>query len=61
MELYAQDARFVAPTGETLVGRTAISAVLTELIAAGAQMTCNVVRAHSRDEAAHDFDFFARV
>jgi len=44
-ELYAQDARFVAPTGETLVGREAIREVLAELIAARAEMACEVVRA----------------
>ena len=44
-EPYAQDARFVAPTGETLVGRVAIGEVLAELIASGARMSCEVVRA----------------
>jgi uncharacterized protein (TIGR02246 family) len=44
-ELYAEDARFVAPTGETLVGRAAIGEVLAELIGSGARMTCQVVRA----------------
>ena len=35
--LYAEDARFVAPTGETLVGRAAIREVLAGLIAGRAR------------------------
>lgn len=42
--LYAEDARFVSPSGEALVGRAAIRAVLAGLIAARTRMECRVVR-----------------
>jgi uncharacterized protein (TIGR02246 family) len=43
--LYAEDAQFLAPSGETLVGREAIRPVLAELIARQARLSCRVVRA----------------
>lgn len=43
--LYADEARFVAPSGGTLVGREAIRPVLAELIRQSARLSCRVVRA----------------
>jgi uncharacterized protein (TIGR02246 family) len=60
-ELYAEDARFVAPTGETIVGRTALSAVLAELIASRAKLACEVVRATTVGDVAILYTDFAGV
>jgi uncharacterized protein (TIGR02246 family) len=45
LALYEPDARFVAPSGETLVGRDAIRPVLRGLIAAKTSFASRVVRA----------------
>ncbi|HVH06395.1 MAG TPA: SgcJ/EcaC family oxidoreductase [Myxococcota bacterium] len=50
--LYAPDARFVARSGETLVGRDAIRPVLAGLIAAGTRFRSRVVRAVVVDDVA---------
>jgi uncharacterized protein (TIGR02246 family) len=52
LELYAKDARFVTPTGATLVGRAAIRDVLAELIASRARLACEVVRATTAGDVA---------
>ncbi len=57
--LYEEDARFVAPSGEILVGRTAIREVLAELIAAQTRFGFRVVRCVTAGEVAvlyTDFD-----
>jgi uncharacterized protein (TIGR02246 family) len=42
--MYEPDARFVTPSGETLVGREQVRRALAGLIGAKARMTCRVVK-----------------
>jgi len=52
MELYEPDARFVAPSGETLVGRDRIRGPVTGLIQAQTRLQEHVVRATVVDDIA---------
>jgi uncharacterized protein (TIGR02246 family) len=50
--LYDPDARFVAPSGEVLVGRERIRPVLAGLIATGTRLQSRVVRAVTAGDVA---------
>jgi uncharacterized protein (TIGR02246 family) len=59
ISLYEQDARFVAPSGETLVGIKPIGEVIAGLIRSNTKMKSRVLRAVTLDDLAvlyTDFD-----
>ena len=59
MSLYEPDARFVAPSGETLIGRDRIGQVIAGLIRSQTKMKSRVLRVNAIDDLAllyTDFD-----
>jgi uncharacterized protein (TIGR02246 family) len=59
MSLYEPDARFVAPSGETLIGRDRIRQVIAELIQSNTKFESRVLRVSRIDDLAllyTDFD-----
>ena len=59
MSLYEPDARFVAPSGETLIGRERIGHVIAGLIRSQTKMKSRVLRVNAIDDLAllyTDFD-----